>query len=73
MSISKIVIDNEILNNKFDIIINSRFFNLIILNKNSVDIKKFFNNTNVVRSLRISIKLFKFVELFDNLIYYLCQ
>ena len=71
-SILKIVINNEILSDKFNIIINSRFFDLIILSKSNVDIKKKFNNTNVVRFFWVLIKSFKFVELFDNLIYYLC-
>ena len=49
MNILKIVINNKILSDKLNIIINSRFFNLIILNKSSVDTKKKFNNTNVVQ------------------------
>ena len=68
----KIIVDNEILRNKIDIVTISRFFDLIILN-NADFVKGFFNNINVVRFFRIFTKFSKFVELFNNLVYYLCQ
>ena len=68
----KIIVDNEILRNKIDIAAILRFFDLIILN--NVDfVKESFNNINAVRFFRIFIKFSKFIELFDNFVYYLCQ
>ena len=68
----KIIVNNKILRNKVDITTILRFFNLIILN-NINFAKRFFNNTNVVRFFQVFIKFSKFVELFDNFVYYLCQ
>ena len=67
----KIIVDNEILRDKIDIAAILRFFDLVILS--NVDfVKEFFSNINAVRFFRIFIKFSKFIELFDNLVYYLC-